>query len=106
MCREQVVTIVDLVDVDLAKFLKVFEHSVGETHTFARILERLAMVLVLRQNRAQLQLQLALLVDSSVPHRDLVTLVELRVADESNRLLQIKDALLKHADPSETQGKG
>lgn len=87
MRSEQVVAVINLVDVDLAKFFKVFEHAMGETHTFARILECLAMVLVLRQNGAQLQLQLALLVDSSVPHGDLIALVELRVADESNGLL-------------------
>ena len=57
------------------------------------------MVLVLRENGAQLQLQLALLVHAPVSHRDSLALVEFGIADERDRLLQVKDALFKHANP-------
>jgi len=63
---QQVVPIVDLIDVDLTKFLHVLEHLMGKTDAFARVLKSLGMVLVLTENGAQLQFQFALLVHASV----------------------------------------
>jgi len=63
---QQVVPIVDLIDVDLTKFLHVLEHLIGKTDAFARVLKSLGMVLVLTENGAQLQSQFALLVHASV----------------------------------------
>ena len=56
------------------------------------------MVLVLRQDGAQLQLQFALLVDTPVAMRDFLALVESRFTDERNALLEVEDALFKHAE--------
>ena len=97
--RQEVVSVVDLINVQLAKLLHVAEHLVGKADTFARILERLAVVLVLGENGAKLQLELALLVHAPVPHRDSLALVEFGIANERNRLLQVEDALFKHANP-------
>lgn len=93
---EQVVTVVNLVDVELAKLFHVLEHLVGQADTFARILQRLRMVLVLTQDGTELQLQLAFVVYSLVPHRNPLSLVEFRVADKSDALFKVEDALFEH----------
>ena len=67
-----------------------------EYYTFASILKCLRVILVLTQNGTELQLELALLVDSAVSHWDLLVLVEFRVADQRNALLEIENALIKH----------
>ena len=100
--REQIVPVVDLVDVDLAQLFHVLEHQVRQDDTFARIFQRLCMILVLAQNGTELQLELALLVDPAVPHRDLRTSVEFWLADERNALLEVEDALVEHAELLET----
>jgi hypothetical protein len=78
--RQQVVPVVDLFDVDLTKFLHVLEHLMGKTDAFARVLKSLRMVLVLTENGAQLQLQLAFLVHASVSLRNTFVLVEFSIA--------------------------
>ena len=68
----------------------------GKYNAFASILKCLGVILVLTQNGTELQLELALLVDSAVSHGDLLALVEFRVTDQRNALLEIEDALVKH----------
>ena len=96
MRGEQIVPVVDLVDVDLAQLLHVLEHLMRQVHGFASVFERLGVVLVLTQNGAKLELELALVVHSPVPLRNALALVELRLADERNALLQVENALIKH----------
>ena len=58
------------------------------------------MVLILTQNGTKLQLQLALLVDSTVAHRDLLALVEFRFAYHGYALLEIENAFVEHSKPN------
>ena len=55
------------------------------------------MILVLTQDGAKLELELALVVHSPVPLRDALALVEFRITDKSNTLFQVENALIKHA---------
>ena len=94
---EQIVPVVDLVDVDLAKLLHILEHLMRQVHRFASVFERLGMVLILTENGAKLEFELALVVHSPVPLRNALALVELRLADKGNALLQVENALIKHS---------
>ena len=69
----------DFVDVYLAEVFHVFEHLVRQFDTFARIFKGLLMVLVLTEDGAELQLQLALLVCLAATHRHPSAFVELGV---------------------------
>lgn len=55
------------------------------------------MVLILTENGAKLEFELALVVHSPVPLRNALALVELRLADKRNALFQVENALIKHS---------
>ena len=63
---KQVISIVDLVNVDLTQLFHIFEHLVGELDTLARVFESLSMILVLTEDGAELELQFALMVDAAI----------------------------------------
>ena len=84
---EQIVPVVDLVDVNLAKLLHVLEHLVGESHAFARIIKGFRMILILTEDGAELQLEFAFVIHATVALRDFLALVEFRLTDQGYTLL-------------------
>ena len=94
---KQVISIVDLINVNLAQFFHVLEHLVGQDNAFARIIEGFRVVLILTKNGAKLKLELAFLIDAAVALADFLALVEFMVTNERDTLLQIENALFKHA---------
>ena len=102
LSSKQVISVVDLVDVNLAELLHVLKHLVRQNNAFARIIEGLRVVLILTKNGAKLQLELALLIDAAVALANLLALVEFMVTDERDTLFQIENALFKHTKLLET----
>ena len=92
---KQVISIVDLVYVDLTQLFHIFEHLVGECDTLARVFERLRMILVLTEDGTKLELEFALMVDSAITLRNSLVLVEIGVTDDLNALFKVEDAFLK-----------
>ena len=52
------------------------------------------MILVLTEDGAKLQLELALVIHSPIPLRDVLALVEFRFTDQGNALFQVEYALI------------
>ena len=73
-----------------------------EPYAFARVLQSLRVVLILAENGAQLQFELALLIHTAISLRDLLALVEFWVTDDVDTLLEVEDALFQHANPRDT----
>ena len=61
------------------------------------------MILVLTQNGAKLEFELALLRCAPGPHRDPPAFVEFAIRYLLNAALQIYDAFLEHAQPTKTR---
>lgn len=96
--RLQVLSVVDLVDVDLAELPQVSEECVAQLHTFFGPRQRLRVVLGLAEDGAQLEPKLALEPVAPVSTGQTVVVHELGALEHFEALFQVGRALFEHAE--------
>ena len=94
----EVVLEFDLVRVEHAEVVHVAEDLVAESHTVLGVVHGLGVLLRLAQDGTQLEFELALHVHLFHPLRNVNVFEEVGLVEHLDGLLQVNDALLKHAE--------